>query len=496
MYKNLPVMKRYSIFLILLPLIVLKFGLCDAQPIRLNPENNHYFQFKGKPTVLITSGEHYGAVVNQDFNFKLYLKTLSEIGLNHTRIFLGDYVEKTGAFCIENNTLAPGSGRFLAPWARSNVPGFSAGGNKFDLTKWNPDYFQRLHEFMQTASDMNIVVEAVLFFVGPGWDDMPMNPKNNINNTNDIRAKDYLSLNNGNILDYQKAYCLKLVRELNQYDNLILNIANEPWFNNQEHDGFASPARDETKVWINEVSDWIVIEEKNLPKKHILSVDYTNEGIAISREELEKYWKNISVFNHHYDKNAESAILNFGINRAMSFNETGLMPPVTSQYRIQGWKYLFSGGALYNNLDFTFQAGAEDGSGGTGFVCNWYNGCTDRSVKYQMKALLDFMNSFDFIRSRPIFNPTKNLVTLLFGNEQVYALEAPGQYVFYITSDSGNYISLSIKSGRYEARWIKPETGERLSDITVETDQDGHLRLIEPKYIEDIALFLKEIRQE
>jgi len=196
------------------------------------------------------------------------------------------------------------------------------------------------------------------------------------------------------------------------------------------------------------------------------------------------------VFNHHYDKNAESAILNYGINRAISFNETGLMPPSTSQYRIQAWKFLFSGGALYNNLDFTFQAGAEDGTGSTSFVCDWYNGCTDPSVKHQMKALSDFMNSFDFIHSRPVFSPTKNLVTLIFGNEQVYALEAPGQYAFYITGDSGNYISLSIKPGKYEARWIEPETGETISKIVAETDKNGHIKLIEPKYTEDVALML------
>ena len=29
-------------------------------PIRLHPENPHYFLFRGRPTVLITSGEHYG----------------------------------------------------------------------------------------------------------------------------------------------------------------------------------------------------------------------------------------------------------------------------------------------------------------------------------------------------------------------------------------------------------------------------------------------------
>jgi hypothetical protein len=35
-----------------------------ASPLALHPENPHYFLFRGKPTVLITSGEHLGAVIN------------------------------------------------------------------------------------------------------------------------------------------------------------------------------------------------------------------------------------------------------------------------------------------------------------------------------------------------------------------------------------------------------------------------------------------------
>lgn len=342
--------------LFILVLLLGFFYRSYGQPIALHPENPHYFQFKGKPTVLITSGEHYGSVINPDFNFDLYLETIHREGFNHTRIFLGDYAEKEGDFCITQNSLSPESGKFLAPWIRSKNAGNSLGGNTFDLDNWNPEYFERLHQFMVKANDLGIVVEGVLFFEGMNWEYMPMNRKNNINQTTEIDANRYMTLSNGNILDYQKRYVRKLISELNRYDNLIINIANEPWFSNQERPGFSSPARDETKVWIREVSEWILDEEKKLPKKHILSVDYCNEGRAIDNNELETYWTNISVFNHHYDKNATSVRLNYDrISKAFSFNETGLMPVYSNAYRIQGWKYLMCGGSLYNNLDFTFQ---------------------------------------------------------------------------------------------------------------------------------------------
>ena len=47
-----------------------------AEPIRLHPDNPHYFLFRGKPTVLVTSAEHYGAVLNLDFDYVRYLEAL------------------------------------------------------------------------------------------------------------------------------------------------------------------------------------------------------------------------------------------------------------------------------------------------------------------------------------------------------------------------------------------------------------------------------------
>ena len=60
-----------------------------AQPIRLHPKNPHYFLFRGKAIALVTSGEHYGAVLNADVDYKKYLATIDSDGLNYTRIFGG-----------------------------------------------------------------------------------------------------------------------------------------------------------------------------------------------------------------------------------------------------------------------------------------------------------------------------------------------------------------------------------------------------------------------
>ena len=91
--------------------------------LSLHPDNPHYFLFRGKPTVLVTSAEHYGAVLNLDFDYVKYLDELHKHGLNLTRTFTGAYCEDAKSFGITRNTLAPADGKLLCPWARSRHAG-------------------------------------------------------------------------------------------------------------------------------------------------------------------------------------------------------------------------------------------------------------------------------------------------------------------------------------------------------------------------------------
>src|SRR5882757_6568928 len=97
------------------------------KPLALHPDNPHYFLFRGKPAVLIGSTEHYGAVLNLDFDYIPYLDELAAHGLNQTRTFSGTYHEVFGSFGITENTLAPKPDRYGAPWPRSNQAGAADG---------------------------------------------------------------------------------------------------------------------------------------------------------------------------------------------------------------------------------------------------------------------------------------------------------------------------------------------------------------------------------
>ena len=49
-------------------------------PLSVHPDNPRYFLFRGRPAVLVTSGEHYGAVLNLDFDYERYLAALAADG--------------------------------------------------------------------------------------------------------------------------------------------------------------------------------------------------------------------------------------------------------------------------------------------------------------------------------------------------------------------------------------------------------------------------------
>ena len=86
-----------------------------AEAVKPHPANPNYFVFRGKPMIIVSSAEHYGSVLNLDFDWKKYLDTMAGDGMNYVRIFSGSYREAPGDFGIERNTLAPAPGPFLAP---------------------------------------------------------------------------------------------------------------------------------------------------------------------------------------------------------------------------------------------------------------------------------------------------------------------------------------------------------------------------------------------
>lgn len=464
-----------------------------AEPLKLLPQNPHYFLYRGKPTVLVTSGEHYGAVVNLDFNYDVYLDTLASAGLNLTRLFVGSYLEKPGDFGIRLNTLAPAAGRVVVPWARSTVAGYAGGGNKFDLDTWDDAYFARMKDFLAKAHARGIAVEVVFFsdWYGRG-DYSPLHPSNNVNGLEGVTAATAHTLSNGKLLAYQEALVRKVVRDLNGLENVYFEIQNEPYATSKEERDVIHPylqpvqLKDPGSFWVNRVdlasaaslawqrrvAEWIADEQRTLPHRHLVAQNYANFRVP-----LDDVDRNVSVLNFHYAL-PEAAAWNRGWSRPLAFDESGFAGSDNTLYRRQAWRFIMAGGAVFSGLDYSFAAGHEKGT-----AENDAPGAGGPALRSELGVLRKIVESMDLTRLRP--DPS---VVALAPGAIAHAMSVPGRaYLVYLEGKSETMVTLQLPAGRYLSKWMNTRTGrvERQERVT----HSGGTRVLEsPEYVTDVVL--------
>ena len=447
----------------------------------LHPDNPHYFLWRGEPTVLITSGEHYGAVLNLDFDYVAYLDELQKHGLNHTRTFSGVYRENAAAFKITENTLAPASGRYISPWARSDQPGYHAGGNRFDLTKWDAAYFERLKDFLSQAARRGIVVELTLFcpmYRDDMWNDCPMNSANNVNGVGTCPRDEVYTLKHRDLLDIQLAVTRKIVRELREFDNLYYEVCNEPYFGGV------------TMEWQHRIADAIVEEEQGFPQRHLISLN-----IANGRAKIEAPHPAISIFNFHYCVPPDAVAMNYGLSKAIGENETGFRGRDDVLYRTEGWDFLLAGGALYNNLDYSFTASHPGGT-----LRDYKSpGGGSAELRRQLGILKKFLDGFDFVRMRPddavVRGVSPDLTTSVLANRgQQYAIylhvplpNKPKNLADHLRDHIDAKLTVDLPAGDYTAEWLDPLSGE-ITQVDRIEHRGGEVELRSPRFADDIAV--------
>jgi hypothetical protein len=472
----------------MLPLLMLAATIASAaEAIRLHPSNPHYFLFRGKPTVLITSAEHYGAVLNGDFDYIRYLRTLAADRLNLTRTFAGSYREGPESFGISENTLAPAHDRFIAPWPRTDVTGALDGQTKFDLTRWNEAYFSRLKDFLREAGARGVVVELTLFcpfYRDEMWKLSPLNAGNNVNKIGDYQRQDVYTLKDQAMQSVQDSLVRKIVAELRDFNNLIYEICNEPYAMNLV-----------TSEWERHIASVIWEAEAGFPanQRHLITQNISNGSKKVPDPDTR-----VSVFNFHYSRPPQSVALNRDLARPIGCNETGFDGHSDAVYRVQGWEFILAGGSLYNNLDYSFAVRHENG---TYAYPARQPGGGSATLRRQLRVLRDFMDSVEFVRMAPLPETIRSGVPagasawVLGASGHAYAVylhhggprkgEKP-QYAVDATARTTE-LGLDLPAGNYRAEWIDTKTG-RIAKQERFSHAGGTRVLGSPEYIEDIAL--------
>ncbi|MEP7142232.1 MAG: hypothetical protein ABI707_05145 [Ferruginibacter sp.] len=457
--------------------------------LRLYDSNHHYLEYKKKPVILITSAEHYGALLNPDFNYLSYFDALQKEGMNNTRVFSGAYVERKDdiKWMQYGNTLAPQPGRLIVPWKRSNMTGYANGGNKFDLDHWDEQYFLRIKDLLKQAAHRGIMVEFTLFGnqYGDGiYSYSPLYPDNNIQHTG-IKKKDgfldFQSLKDSALVVRQDAMVIKVIEELNDFDNLYYEISNEPY----------NEVKDSSLVdqWHEHIGALIRETEMALPKRHLIA---SNQAIVDK--------KMVDIANYHYVHISnipgfDDSLLH--LNKVISMDET--MGPLkdagVNDVRVEAWDFILHGGGAYNNLNWEYTPSTPMGTPGAD------------TIRQYLKHLQQFISSFNYSKMKYspgllIKVPDKAITRLLAEPLRQYALyihhsdpndavPSSSQFISKYEADTSMFddtVTISLEAGTYSARWYNPSTGVWIGKRIKWTQEAGNYTFHTGLFMTDIAL--------
>jgi len=149
------------------------------------------------------------------------------------------------------------------PWARSGQGTAWDGLSKYDLTKFNSWYFQRLNQFAQLCDQKGLALIHFGYFqhnvleAGAHWVDFPWRPANNLqdvglpepppfeNNKRIFMASFYYDMSNPIRRHLHELYIRHYLDELSQHSNVIYLTSDE----------FSGP-REFAEFWLDTVAAW------------------------------------------------------------------------------------------------------------------------------------------------------------------------------------------------------------------------------------------------
>ncbi len=230
-------------------------------PLRRLESNPRYFT-DGSGHVIYLTGSHTWANFATDqgrehpeaFDYEGYLDFLVARHHNFFRGWVWD---------VPYSDQGPNGGPFRwepQPWQRTG-PGLATDGKpKFDLTRFNQDWFDRVRARVIAARDRGIYV-SIMLFQGYAWkhnrnetDGFPYDGRNNINSVDAGASHGASTLEFPDVTATQEAFVRKVIDTVNDLDNVLYEIANE--------------ANNHSTAWQYHMVDFIHNYERTKPRQH------------------------------------------------------------------------------------------------------------------------------------------------------------------------------------------------------------------------------------
>ncbi len=445
--------------------------------LRIHPANPRYFCDSTGKAAYLTGSHTWSNLQEYDndspFNYEVYLDFMQQ----HNHNFMRMWTWECGAF-----------GEWLHGWSEERklvhpLPYKRTSSGRFDLTRFDEDFFGRLRSRVIAAGRRGIYASIMLF---QGWDieskgrrtspftHHPFNKNNNINGVDgDIQRLDegraVHTLKIPEITLLQESYVRKIIDTVNDLDNVLYEISNE--------------SHNESVEWQYHMIGFIHKYEKTMPKQHPvgISVPWTPENAG----------KNEDLFRSPAEWVSPNSIAENGYSYRYD------PPPADGRkvvlldtdhlWGIGGdsawvWKAFTRG---YNPLFMDPYDSGYNAGGLTGLKLKDVGKIDPRwePIRKAMgytRRLAEKLNLAELV-------PHPELA------QTGYCLANPeAEYLVYIPREcpATIWVNLSKAKGSLRAEWLNPSSGETAGDEIV---VGGGMRVFSAPFSEDAVLTIRSI---
>jgi len=436
-------------------LVVLAAGLACAMPpaaraapapargpLRVHPENPRYFTDGTGRAVLLVGAHTWPSLVDMGpsdpppkFDFAAYLDFLEKHGHNFVRLWTWEHTTWNTRGNREQRVhhCAP------MPYARTGPGNALDGKPRFDLTKYDPEYFGRLRRRVEAAGRRGIYVSVMLFEGwamqhSPGaWETHPFHPKNNINGIDgdangDGKGLEVHELTSPKVTAIQEAYVRHVIETVGDLDNVLYEISNEN--------------HPPSTKWQYHVIDFIHRYEKKRPKRHPVGMTFQYKG-----------GRNRDLF----EGPAEWVSPNPSTDVPKPYNYRDNPPPgdgrkvvVTDTDHLWGiggdWRWVWK--SFLRGLNPIFMDPYDGKVLGLRQPENW------PALRAAMGHALRLARRMDLAAMTPHGDLASTGYCLANPNEKA------AEYLVYLPDGGKVTVDLSAAGGTLAARWVDPKTGK------------------------------------
>lgn len=444
-------------------------------PLRVNPANRRYFTDGSGKAIYLTGAHTWSNLLDRGtlsppkvaFDYTAYLRWMVSKNFNFMRLW-------TAELPNAGNTDDPYENMVGLPWRWSRTGPGSAndGAAKFDFTRLDQNYYDRLRSRIIEAGNNGIYV-SVMLFEGYEWQ-FETNPKDGnpfqaANNINGVNCPATCPTDNSQmpsvVWSYEQAYIRKVIDTVNDLDNVLYEVSNEA----------GSPYSDS---WQASVIHYVKQYEATKPKQHPVGMTFQWTGGSDS-----------NLYNSAADWVSPQARFSAGDGSKVIINDTDhsyswadLKHDGKTAQRAWVWKNF----TLGNNVAFMdpYLVVWPRRNSPKGATADPHIGAAPDSywdaLRDAMGSTLAYANRMNLVTMTP--QPSVSSTHYCLGN--------PGtEYLVYQPSEES--FTLNLVAGRYQYEWFNPSTDKIISTGAISVTARVHS--FTPPFMGDAVLYLHVI---